>query len=248
MYSDIYIRLIARNYDGVYSIDRTPSGDADFYRDLARESGGPVLELGCGTGRVLLPIAREGIECVGLDASPEMLSIFRDKAPPPNLTLVEGRMQSFDLGARRFALITCPFRAFSHLLDVADQLEALARIRHHLAPGGAFAFDLFDPRFDRLAAPFEEETLRATFQHEGHEVRRWDSSTRDHTRQILTVHFRFEGGPPEMTGTADLQLRWFNRYELEHLLHRAGFTDVTFYGHFDRRPWAAFGETIVVAR
>lgn len=248
MYGDIYDRLIARNYDGLYAVVRDPSGDADFYRALARESGGPVLELGCGTGRVLLPIARDGIPCVGVDASPEMLRIFRDKAPPPNLTLVEGRMQTFDLGEQRFRLITCPFRAFSHLLDVADQLAALARIRHHLAPGGAFALDVFDPKLDRLAAPFEAESLAATFQHEGHEIRRWDSSTRDHTRQVLTVHFRFEGGPPEMSGTTHMDLRWFYRYELEHLLFRAGFTEVNVYGGFDRRPWAAFGETIVVAR
>ena len=65
---------------------------------------------------------------------------------------------------------------------------------------------------------------------------------------MLTVTFRFEGGPPELSGTAEIQMRWFYRYELEHLLARAGFTDVRFFGGFDRREWTAGSETIVLAR
>ena len=142
---DEYEGVLARNYDALYGVMRDPSGDAAFYRALAEETGGPVLELGCGTGRVLLPIAALGIPCVGVDASPAMLAALRAKNPPPNLELVEGRMETFDLGARRFGLVTSPFRAFLHLLDVPSQLAALANIRKHLAPGGAFAFDIFDP-------------------------------------------------------------------------------------------------------
>lgn len=246
--SDIYDQLIASNYDAVYAVIRDPSGDAAFYRQLALDCGGPVLELGCGTGRILLGIAQAGIECVGLDVSPAMLQIFRAKAPPPNLTLVEGRMQHFELGAGRFRLITAPFRAFSHLLTVGEQLAALACIRRHLAPGGQLVFDLFDPKLERIAAPSEPEHLAATFHYQGHELRRFDSSLRDHTAQVMTVRMRFEGGPPELTGSADFKLRWFYRYEVEHLLHRAGFAEVAIYGGFDRRPWTAFGETLVFAR
>lgn len=248
MNDETYDRLIARSYDGAYSVIRDPSGDVAFYRDLARETGGPVLELGCGTGRTLLPIAREGIECVGVDGSPEMLRVFREKAPPPNVTLIDGRMEALDLGDRKFQLVTIPFRAFSHLLDVPTQLETLARVRRHLAPGGLLALDLFDPKLDRTAQVHEPEQLAATFPHEGHEMRRYDSVTRDHTRQVMDVTFRFEGGPPELNGTAHVHLRWFYRYEIEHLLYRAGFSEVTVYGGFDRRPWQAFGETIVLAR
>jgi ubiquinone/menaquinone biosynthesis C-methylase UbiE len=245
---DAYERVIARNYDAVYSVIRDPSGDAAFYRSLARESGGPVLELGCGTGRTLLPIARDGIECVGLDSSPEMLAVLRERQPPANLTLVHDRMERFDLGDRRFRLITAPFRAFSHLLDVDAQLACLARVRRHLAPHGLFVFDLFDPKLARTALAEEPEHLSATFHDGGHEIRRWDTVRRDLTRQLLTVTFRFEGGPPELAGSADVQLRWFYRYEVEHLLARAGFTDVSFFGDFERGPWKAEGETIVFAR
>src|SRR5437762_10140790 len=99
---DAYGPTSARHCDGAFSAFRTPSGDAEFYRTLARESGGPVLELGCGSGRVLLPIAREGIACTGLDSSDAMLEELARKSPPENLRLVPGAMQNFDFGSQRF--------------------------------------------------------------------------------------------------------------------------------------------------
>jgi ubiquinone/menaquinone biosynthesis C-methylase UbiE len=98
-----------------------------FHRELAREAGGPVLELGCGTGRVLLPIARDGIACTGLDSSEAMLEEFRRKSPPENLRLVRAPMQGFDLAEERLRLIFSAFRSFQHLLTVEDQLACLLR-------------------------------------------------------------------------------------------------------------------------
>ena len=243
---DEYEGVLARNYDALYGVMRDPSGDAAFYRALAEESGGPVLELGCGTGRVLLPIAALGIPCVGVDASPAMLAALRAKNPPPNLELVEARMETFDLGARRFALVTSPFRAFLHLLDVPSQLAALANIRRHLAPGSVFAFDIFDPKLAWIDAPGENERLDATFTIDGVETRRFVKVRTDLATQIMEVTFRFEPAPD--AGNTTVRLRWFYRYEMEHLLARAGFTDVTIYGGYDRRPWRPEGETVIVAR
>jgi SAM-dependent methyltransferase len=247
MSTDIYERLIAAHYDALYSTLRDPSGDRGFYLALAEQPGGPVLELGCGTGRVLLPIAKRGIECVGIEASRAMLDVFRAKNPPSNVRLVEGRMETFELD-ERFRLVTIPFRALSHLLSVESQLACLERVRRHLAPGGTLALDVFDPKLERIAMSAEPESLAVKFREGAHEIRRWDTIRRDATTQVMTVTFRFEGGPPELTGSTEIQLRWFYRYELEHLLVRAGFSDVSFFGGFDRRPWAAGGETIVVAR
>ena len=244
--SDEYEGLLALNYDALYGVMRDPSGDAAFYRALAQETGGPVLEMGCGTGRVLLPIAALGIPCVGVDASPAMLAALRAKNPPPNVELVEGRMESVDLGDRRFRLVTSPFRAFLHLLDVPSQLAALANVRRHLAPGGAFAFDVFDPKLAWLIAPGDTERLDATFKRDGVEIRRFAKTRTDLATQIMEVTFRFE--PAETDGNTTVRLRWFYRYEIEHLLARAGFTDVTFYGGYDRRPWRPEGETVIVAR
>ncbi len=245
MYEDTYDELIAQTYDAVYARLRDPVGDVAFYRELAVESGGPVLELGCGTGRTLLPIGRTGIECVGLDTSRAMLRVLRAKATDADV--VEGDMRNFDLG-RQFRLVTSPFRALSHLLDVDAQLACLACVRRHLAPGGAFAFDVFDPRLEVIALGEIPESFGTTFEHDGREMRRFETVRFDVSRQVSTVVFRFEGGPPELTGTAEVQMRWFYRYELEHLLARAGFGTTIFYGAFDRRAWPSEGETIVVAR
>jgi hypothetical protein len=157
----------------------------------------------------------------------------------------------------------------SHLLEVDAQLAMLAAVRRHLAPGGAFAFDLFDPKLERTAVREEPEHVAVTFREAGVELRRWDRVTRDPTRQVMTLRVRFEAmtsgaaasGVPAPTApaapdasagpdapVAEIQMRWYYRFELEHLLARAGFTALTFYGGFDRRPWAAGGETVVVAR
>lgn len=247
-YRDLYAALIARNYDASYAVSRDPSGDARFYRELAHETGSPVLELGCGTGRVLLPIARDGIACVGLDQSLEMLDVLRAKSPPPNLRLELAEMQSFDFGAERFALVTCPFRAFQHLLEVDMQLAVLERVRRHLRPGGVFAFDVFDPKPEGLTRDADPPHLAISFENDGHKVERWDTVRRDRSSQVLTVEFEYRGGPPELQGTAGVKMRWFHRFELEHLLARAGFTQLTLYRSFAREPWSAGGETIVLAR
>jgi ubiquinone/menaquinone biosynthesis C-methylase UbiE len=247
-YAVPYARLIARHYDALNAVLRGGSQDAAFYLALARESGGPVLELGCGTGRILLPMAQEGIPCVGLDASRDMLDVLRSKRPPPSLELVHAAMESFDLGARRFALITIPFRAFSHLLEVPTQLAALACIRRHLAPGGRLALDVFDPKLASLARAEEPEALAVTAATPRGRLERHDRVSRDAARQVLTLRMRFVAEAPEDCGEGELQLRWFHRYELEHLLARAGFTIEALYGGFDRRPWAPGGETVVVAR
>jgi SAM-dependent methyltransferase len=245
---DEYEGLLALHYDALYAVMRDPSGDAAFYRALAQELGGPVLELGCGTGRVLLPIAALGIPCVGVDASPAMLAALRAKNPPSNVELVEARMETFDLGARRFRLITCPFRAFQHLLTVDGQLAALANVRRHLASGGTFALDVFDPKLAWLTAPGDAERVDATFTIGGVQTRRLARSRADLPTQTLEVTFRFDPPPANIGGNTTVRLRWFYRYEIEHLLARAGFTDITIYGGYDRRPWRPEGDTVIVAR
>jgi SAM-dependent methyltransferase len=241
-FEDSYGSATARFYDAAYATLPRLGPDVDFYRELARESGGPVLELGCGTGRALLPIAREGIRCTGLDASGEMLAVLRSKAEAEGLAvprLVQGRMQDFDLGAERFALIYSAFRAFQHLYTVEEQLACLARARAHLAPGGQLAFDVFNPRVDRIweEDPPEEQDLR--FEHEGEEVVRTVAQRRDRPSQLITLSMRYErrrDGQLVGTDVTRFRMRWFTRFELEHLMFRAGFADVALYGDFDCSP------------
>jgi SAM-dependent methyltransferase len=246
-----YDAWIARNYDAEYAVIRDPSGDRAFYAQLAREQGGPVLELGCGTGRVLLPIAEAGLPCVGLDVSGNMLDVLRAKKPPSNLELVQASMTDFDLGTRRFALIFTAFRAFQHLLAVEDQLATLTCVRRHLAQGGLFAFDVFAPNLARTALEHEPEAedLRAPDGDE--EIRRFVEVRRDLVTQIMSAkmrHERWQGDTKVGEGTTDLRLRWYFRYELEHLLARAGLVVDALYGGFDREPYDARREMIFVAR
>src|SRR5262245_25847419 len=131
-------------------------GDVAFYRRLAAEQGGPVLEIGCGTGRVSVPLAGDGFEVVGVDLSEPMLrqaEARRASLPPAvatKLTFVQGDMTTLDLG-RKFALIITPSRVFQFALTTAAQRAALGAMRRHLRPGGRLVLDLFDPRLDYVA-------------------------------------------------------------------------------------------------
>jgi ubiquinone/menaquinone biosynthesis C-methylase UbiE len=145
----------AEAYDADMGAEADAMNDTPFYLALAREAaarGLAVLELACGTGRVTLPIAREGIEVVGLDSAPAMLDVARRKAAAEDLdvTWIEADMRDFDLG-RRFGLIIIPYRSFLHLLTDADQAACLAAVYRHLIPGGRFALNFFAPPLPRSA-------------------------------------------------------------------------------------------------
>jgi hypothetical protein len=148
-------------------------------------------------------------------------------------------MRSFDLGERRFALIFSAFRAFQHLITVEDQLRCLARVRAHLAPDGCFAFDVFNPRPDRSAQDDEPESEDLRFALDGDQVVRMARVRRDRASQTLHVAFRYErrrDGRVLGSERTAFDMRWFHRYELEHLLARAGFRQVEIFGDFDRSP------------
>ena len=137
-------------------------GDVTFYVEEAKSASGEALEVGCGTGRILIPVAEAGCSATGIDVTPQMLAVCREKvaklpeAVQQRITLVEADMRDFDLG-RRFKLITCPYRAFLHNLTVDDQLATLACVRRHLAADGRFVMNYFDPRLSLLADRLGEE-------------------------------------------------------------------------------------------
>jgi ubiquinone/menaquinone biosynthesis C-methylase UbiE len=148
--SDSYGKL-AKYYDGAYAAMKDLV-DVPFYADLAKRTGGPVLEVGCGTGRVLLPIARQGQKIDGVDSSPAMLRVLTEhlqSEPPEVRQRVElhlADMRDFRLG-RKYPLVTIPFRPLQHMRTVPDQLSALTSAAFHLQEGGILAFDVFYPKF-----------------------------------------------------------------------------------------------------
>lgn len=238
-FHEAYNEVVARYYDSAYEMVLATGADVEFYTELALERPGPVLELGCGTGRVLLELHRAGIECSGLDSSQAMLNQLRERAGNACPQLVLGRMQDFDLLPRRFQLIYSAFRPFQHLYSVDDQLACLRTVLRHLEPGGRFAFDVFNPKLDRVYDLSEPESGDLRFQLDGHDVVRYVSLRRDPARQMIEASMRFETreqGQAIKNETELIRMRWFTRYELEHLMARAGYENVTIYGDFDRSP------------
>jgi SAM-dependent methyltransferase len=227
-------------------------GELQFYVEQARAADGPVLELGCGTGRILIPTAEAGVAVTGVDASPHMLALARDKlgALPPEVrarvALHEGDMRTFSL-PERFRLITVPYRAFLHLLTVEDQRQALARIRDQLTPDGRLVLNIFDPRLDILMAHLGP--TGSALKHEGEFVRPengrrvvvWDTRQYDLDSQIVHQRWIFEEldeNDRTLSRThSSTRLRFVYRYEMQHLLELCGFEVEALYGDFDRGPF-----------
>ena len=236
-------------------------GDVAFYVEEARQTASPVLDLACGTGRVLIPIAHAGVPVVGVDSSPAMLSAARKKvarlpeATRQRVELIEGDMRSFCLG-RRFDLVIIPFRSFLHLMTPADQRQALGRIREHLADGGRLVFNIFDPRLEMIAshlgqpAALEKES-EFTHPETGRQVVEWVRRRFDAASQTIDeerVLEEVQDGQVVSRTHAPISLRWVYRYEMEHLLELSGFAVEALYGGFDRGPFRHGGEQVWVAR
>jgi SAM-dependent methyltransferase len=236
--------------------------DVRFFVDLAREAGGSVLEVACGTGRVLIPCARAGVSMVGLDLSAGMLARCAEKlAREPDevrarVELHHADMRRFDLG-RTFALVTIPFRGFQHLLTVEDQRRALATIRRHLADDGRFVLDLFNPSLpllgdDRsLTTPVVEPAFDLPDRRRV--VRSYRIAKRDFFNQLQDVEFAFEVTGPDgrvVRQSGVYPMRYVFRFEAEHLLVREGFMIEALYGDYLRRPYGAQypGELVFVCR
>ena len=238
----------------------TPEGEIDFYVRHAVASGGPVLELGSGTGRVTWPIGRAGVEVIGLDRSQGMRNVAERKRASESVEtskrvrFVGGDMSDFELN-ERFALAIIPFRAFLMLITPEAERSALVCIRRHLKPGGRLIVDIFDPRLDlllpdatRWRQEFPEMRLESgNFVH----VQVLDR-VNDAVRQTLTEHWRFTETTPNgdvvRQELEKLELRWMFRYEMRYLLELAGFVVEEELSDFFRAPPAYAREQIWVAR
>ncbi|MBL9024568.1 MAG: class I SAM-dependent methyltransferase [Myxococcales bacterium] len=226
-------------YQKTYA-DRTE--DVRFYVRAAKRFGGPVLEYGCGNGRITLAMAQEGVEVVGIDISPAMLADLRarlaDEADTvrDRVTIKRGDMRAFR-ARRRFPLVICPFNAFLHLYTRQDVERFLDRVREHLAPGGRLIFDVTMPDASELARPPARLFRTPPFVYpEMGRVRYGERFDYDPLRQILFVNMEFEpasGADPFVTPLAHRQ---FFPQELEALLHYNGFVIDKLVGDFFGAP------------
>ncbi|MCU0522326.1 MAG: class I SAM-dependent methyltransferase [Anaerolineae bacterium] len=251
--------FVAELYDHIVPYRDRP--DTAFWIDAAQASGGPVLEIGCGTGRILIPTARAGVDIVGLDLSSHMLDICRQKLSSEpeevrsRVELLHADMRSFEL-ARTFGLVTTPFRPFQHLTTVEDQLACLACIHRHLAPGGKLILDLFNPSLPTMTSDTVGQELgeepEFTLPDGRRVVRRNRTVSRDYFNQINYVELIYYVTHPD--GRAErlvhsFPMRYLFRFEAEHLLVRSGFEVEAVYADFERHPYGSTypGELILVA-
>ena len=222
---------------GIYDAwSRSVTEDVSFYVEEALESGGPVVELGVGTGRIAVPVALAGVRVIGVDSSAGMLEMCRRQAEAAGVAeWIDLRLG--DLGrppvSERVPLVTAPFRSFLHLGDDAARLEALRAAGALLTPGGRLVFDVFSPSREDI-----EETHGRWLERE---PGIWERAHWDESRRELTLDVRGAEGETRMS------LAWLPPERWAELLAEAGFDVVARYGWFDRSADDGGEDTVWIA-
>ncbi len=209
--------------------------DVAFYREEARGAGGPVVELGVGTGRIAIPLASDGIEVIGVDSSVGMLEVCARRAAEAGVQL---DLRLGDLSdppvTERVPLVIVPFRSYLHLCTNDERRRALAAARELLVHGGRLVFDVFAPDAEDIA-----ETNGRWLERE---PGIWERADWDPERGTLTLSIRGDGAESKMT------LAWVDAADWRALLVEAGFEVEACYGWFDRTPYAGGEDSIWITR
>ena len=225
----------------------------DFYVKLAREAKGPVLDIACGTGRILLPCMQAGAEADGLDFSEAMLATCRKKAAALGLSpaLFQADMSDFQLPIR-YSLIMITFNAFIHNLTQEAQIRCLELCREHLASGGLLVFDTFFPSLAYSSIPENTRVLEL----EGRDPRTalpfrlYDTRSFDRVKQIQRsineIEFLDADGKILSTHRSTFSTRWSYKEEMALLLRTAGFARWDIHGDFDGKPLTQETDGMVV--
>jgi SAM-dependent methyltransferase len=225
----------------------------DFYVDFAREAKGPVLDIACGTGRILLPSLQAGVDVEGLDLFEGMLKTLRGKAAALGLSprLHQADMSDFSL-PRSYAVIMIPFNAFIHNMTQEAQLRCLQRCREHLLPGGALTFDTFFPSLEIVGAAQNTRVLEGEIPHPetGLPMRMYDTRSFDRVEQtqhsVNEIEVLAADGSIERVIRSETRSRYIYKQEMALLLRVAGFARWEIYGDFDRRPLTRENDAMVV--
>ena len=226
--------------------------DLPLYLGLAERVGGPILEAACGTGRLLLPLARAGYDVVGLDSSPAMLglaeaALAREPRLGRRVRLVPGDMRTARLG-EQFGLVIVALDSFGLLLERAEQLRGLASLRRHVAHQGLLVVDVANGNLRGGEAAEETVLHRAGRLPEGSQLLKWVVRRTDHALQLdRLLHLYDESavdGPVRRTAV-ELELRYFTRFELELLLERAGFLVEAVFGDYELGPFGPGSQRLI---
>jgi SAM-dependent methyltransferase len=223
--------------------------DLSFYISLARDYGSPVLELGAGTARVSMALAKAGHNVVGIELSEAMVLKGQEHLARENLTdrvtLQQGDMRSLEL-PQTFPVVIAPFNTLMHAYTMQDQDATLATVKRHLEPGGVFAFDVYNPNFGNL------NVLRREAEWEqvgGERAELFLYQTLDADNQVLESRYYLDtvrGDGTLTRQTSSLKQRYYTRFELGRMLTQAGFQSVQIFGGFDKRRYGS-GEAVMAS-
>ena len=212
--------------------------DGSILLELTAQANGRILELGCGTGRITIPLAKRGIELTALDLLPHLLEYAKSKADGLPIEWHCQDVRTFDLD-RQFSFIFTKGSVFNHLLNRTDQEAMLSRVHHHLAPGGKFLFDIGFKRPDKMVDVTEPEAWFTFTDKDGREVTMYGTDHYDHLDQIWTQTSTYrwqENGRIKESAPTKLILRYIMPQEMEALLHYNGFKILARYGDFKGKP------------
>jgi len=242
-----YPDFFARFYDLIY--EKIDIGiEKEMYLKIIRRTKGKILEVGVGTGRLFTEALKNGADIYGVDISPEMIKVLRNKLEEKNYNRVivkDIRDMNLDV---KFDLIIAPFRVFSHLPEVDDQMSALKCIYNHLNPGGIFIFDVFVPDPNLLLnGPDNFIDFEGEYE-KGKKTRRISTTKTDKIRQITDYHARFEWEEADgwKSGEWDTKIRYFFRYELEHLINLSPLDLIDIYGDIEGKPLTKDSKNFIV--
>jgi SAM-dependent methyltransferase len=248
---DAVFDRFARFYDEDY---RDYNDDVEAIVHLAQEMDGPVLELGCGTGRLLVPLAATGLPLTGVDISPALLEMARAKlvavSQSEAVLLVQAELRELDLPARDYAFAFFTSNTLMHLADAGDQLAVLQRVAAHLRTGGLLLIDLFQPDVARLLEVQGMMELADQWtRKDGTEVIKWSIRSVDLAEQSQETTFIYEEIAPDgnvRRTRCPFTLRYLWRNEAELMLRAAGFEVEAVWGDFEGTPYDSQSEHLIL--
>lgn len=223
------------------------SGDELFYKELLKKHQGISLEVGCGTGRILIPFLKENLQVDGLDNSGDMIKICKDKLSKEglNTNLYESQMQNFNL-SKRYNNIYIPFHSFMIVSDRNEAFQALSCFFNHLKENGQLIISLFVPNYQSLSMYTEDRDewryCKEIKYKNNQKIIISDAVKNSHFEQIKRVRYRFQIFDDTQlidTFVEEMKVRWYFRYEFQLMLENIGFRNIKAYGDFTLEPLRA---------
>jgi SAM-dependent methyltransferase len=227
--------------------------DVDVHIGFARRFGGPVLELACGTGRLLGPLSQAGFACTGVDSSPAMLERARlrvERIPGAQVTLVEQRLETLDLGGQ-FRTIILGLDSFGLLLKRDDQVRALKAARTHATHDGRLILDVANGNLRGSVEPPEEllHDMTRADPESGRPITKFVLRRARPADQLDELMFFYDEQDERgylRRSSVELRLRWFTRFELELLVQSAGWQVDELYGNYDLEPYGPNSDRLLI--